>query len=462
MSNNTTSQKPLNVLVMAAGLGTRMKSNRAKVLHELGGSPLIAHVVRAAKALDPQAILVVVGHQAEEVERAALAEVGELARPVMQAQQRGTGDAVESARSELENSDSLVLILSGDVPMIKTETLRKLIEHHNNAGAACTILSVRLENPTGYGRIVRDQNDSFQKIVEHRDATEEQRLVKEINSGIYCFDAKELYRALRKVEPANDQGEYYLTDVAEIILASGRKVSVYLHGDSREVSGINTRAELAEFENLIRRAAIRKLMIEDGVTFIDPSHAYISAEAQIGRDTIIHPNVTIEGKTIIGEGCVILSGARITNSRLGDNVVVKDHSIVVDSQLESNCAVGPFAHLRMNAVLEEKATVGNFVEVKKSRLKRGTKAMHLTYLGDATIGERTNIGAGTVTCNYDGKNKHETIIEDDVKIGSDTMLVAPVRVGARSMTAAGSVVTKDVPPDSLVAGVPAEVKKKLN
>ena len=446
---------------MAAGLGTRMKSNRAKVLHELGGLPLIAHVVRAAQALNPQAILVVVGHQADEVERAAIAEVGDLARGVLQAQQRGTGDAVESARSELENSDSLVLILSGDVPMIKTETLRKLIEHHNKAAAACTILSVRLENPTGYGRIIRDQNDSFQKIVEHRDATDEERLVKEINSGIYCFEAKELYRALRKVEPANDQGEYYLTDVAEIILASGGTVSVYLHGDSREVYGVNTRAELAEFENLMRRSAVRKLMIEDGVTFIDPSHAYISAEARIGRDTIIYPNVTIEGKTIIGEACVILSGARITNSRLGNNVVVKDHSIVVDSQLESNCAVGPFAHLRMNAFLEEKATVGNFVEVKKSRLKRGTKAMHLTYLGDATIGERTNIGAGTVTCNYDGKNKHETIIEDDVKIGSDTMLVAPVRVGARSMTAAGSVVTKDVPPDSLVAGVPAEVKKNL-
>jgi len=455
------SQKPLNVLVMAAGLGTRMKSNRAKVLHELGGSPLIAHVVRAAKTLDPQKILVVVGHQADEVERAAHAEVGDLAGFVLQAQQRGTGDAVESARSELENTDSLVLILSGDVPMIKAETLRKLIEHHNHAAAACTILSVRLENPTGYGRIVRDQNDSFQKIVEHRDATEEQRLVKEINSGIYCFDAKELYRALRKIEPANDQGEYYLTDVAEIILAGGGKVSVYLHGDSREVSGINTRAELAEFENLVRRSAIRTLMLEAGVTFIDPSHAYISAEAQIGRDTIIHPNVTIEGKTVIGEGCVIRSGARITNSRLGDNVVVKDHSIVADSQLDSNCAVGPFAHLRMNAVLEEKAMVGNFVEVKKSRLKRGTKAMHLTYLGDATIGERTNIGAGTVTCNYDGKNKHETIIEDEVKIGSDTMLVAPVRVGARSMTAAGSVVTKDVPPDSLVAGVPAKVKKNL-
>ena len=459
MSNKTT--KPLNVLIMAAGLGTRMKSNRAKVLHELGGSPLIAHVTRTAQALGPQRIIVVIGHQAEEVERAVLAEVGELASFVVQAKQRGTGDAVESARGVLEKSDSLVLVLSGDVPMIKLETLEKFIEHHNNSGAACTVLSVRLENPTGYGRVIRDENDAFQKIVEQRDANEEERQVKEINSGIYCFDARELFRALRKVEPKNDQGEYYLTDVPAIIMDNGGTVSVYLHHEAREVYGINSRAELAEFENLVRRAAIRKLMTESGVTFIDPSNAYISTEARIGRDTIIHPNVTIEGKTVIGEGCVIRSGARITNSRLGDEVVVKDHSIIVDSEIGSKCSVGPFAHLRMNALLEEKATVGNFVEVKKSRLKRGTKAMHLTYLGDATIGERTNIGAGTVTCNYDGVNKHETIIEEDVKVGSDTMLVAPVRVGARSVTGAGSVVTTDVPPDSLVAGVPAKVKKKL-
>lgn len=447
---------------MAAGLGTRMKSKRAKVLHELGGAPLIAHVVRTARTLDPRKILVVVGHQAEEVERAVLAEVGDLAGFVLQANQRGTGDAVESARSRLENSDSLVLVLSGDVPMIRAETLRTLIEHHYNTRAACTILSVRLENPTGYGRVIRNEQDEFQRIVEQRDASEEQRKVKEINSGIYCFESKELFQALRKIEPKNDQGEYYLTDVPEIIMARGGTVSVYLHNDPREVYGVNTRAELAEFENLLRRASIRRLMTDGGVTFIDPSHAYISPEAQIGRDSIIHPDVTIEGKTIIGEACVIRSGVRITNSRLGDEVVVKDHSIIVDSEVGANCSVGPFAHLRMNALLEEKATVGNFVEVKKSRLKRGTKAMHLSYLGDATIGERTNIGAGTVTCNYDGVKKHETIIEDDVKIGSDTMLVAPVRVGARSVTGAGSVVTKDVPPDSLVAGVPAEVKKKLN
>jgi len=446
---------------MAAGLGTRMKSKRAKVLHELDGRPLIGHLLRTAKALDPRQIIVVVGYQAQEVEEAALAEVGDLASFVLQEKQRGTGDAVECARSVLQNSDSLLLVINGDVPLIKAETLRKLIEQHESTGAKCSFLSVHLENPTGYGRVIRDQNGNFQKIVEQRDTTEAERQVKEINAGVYCFEARDLYRALRKVEPANDQGEYYLTDVPEIILKSGDTAIVYLHNDARELSGINTRAELAEFENLLRRAAIRRLMIESGVTFIDPSHAYISSEAQIGRDTIIHPNVTIEGKTIIGEGCVILAGARITNSRLGDNVTVKDHSVIVDSEVAANCSVGPFAHLRMNAVLEEKATVGNFVEVKKSRLKRGTKAMHLSYLGDATIGERTNIGAGTVTCNFDGTRKHETIIEEDVKVGSDTMLVAPVRVGARSVTGAGSVVTKDVPPDSLVAGVPAEVKKRL-
>jgi bifunctional UDP-N-acetylglucosamine pyrophosphorylase/glucosamine-1-phosphate N-acetyltransferase len=461
LTNDATHKKPLNVLVMAAGLGTRMKSTRAKVLHELGGRPLIAHVVRTAHSLEPQTILVVVGHQAEEVEQAVLTEVGELASFAIQAKQRGTGDAVESARSKLENSDSLLLVLSGDVPLIKAETLQNLIQHHRATGAACTILAVRLENPTGYGRIIRDEQGAFERIVEQKDATEAERKVREINSGIYCFDSTDLFAALRRVEPKNQQGEYYLTDVAEIILNSGGKVEIVTHNDPRELSGINTRAELAEFENLLRRNAIRRLMLDGGVTFIDPSHAYISPDAQIGRDTIIHPDVTIEGTSVIGEGCLIRSGTRITNSRLGDAVIVKDHSIIVDSEIASNCSVGPFAHLRMNATLEEKASVGNFVEVKKSRLKRGTKAMHLSYLGDATIGERTNIGAGTVTCNYDGIRKHETVIEDDVKIGSDTMLVAPVRVGSRSVTGAGSVVTKDVPPDSLVAGVPAQVKKKL-
>lgn len=461
MVNDNSQRDRLSVVILAAGLGTRMKSQRAKVLHELGGLPLITHVVRTANQLDPQTILVVVGHQAEEVEKVVLDAVGEKASFVVQAKQRGTGDAVEATRNLLEHSDSLLVVLYGDMPLIRTETLKKLIDHHRETGAACSILSVEMPNPTGYGRIVRGEDGSFARIVEQRDATADQRQIREINSGIYCFDAPDLFQALRRVEPANEQGEYYLTDVAEIILSLGGAVTVYRHDDAREVSGINTRAELAEFENLLRRNTVRRLMMETGVTFIDPSHAYIGPDAQVGRDCIIYPDVSIEGKSVIGEGCVIRSGVRITNSRLGDDVTVKDHSIIVDSEIGANCSVGPFAHLRMNATLEDKATVGNFVEVKKSRLKRGVKAMHLTYLGDATIGERTNIGAGTVTCNYDGTSKHETIVEDDVKIGSDTMLVAPVTVGARSMTGAGSVVTKDVPADSLVAGVPAKVKKKL-
>jgi len=402
-----------------------------------------------------------VGHQAEQVEQAVRTEVGDLASFALQAQQRGTGDAVEAARTQLENSNSLLLVLSGDVPMIRLETLNKLVEHHRASGADCTLLSVRLENPTGYGRVIRNEENQFVEIVEQKDATPEQRQTREINAGLYCFDTKKLFAALRKVEPVNEQGEYYLTDVPAILMSDGGKVSVFLHTDAREVSGINTRADLAEFENLLRRSTIRTLMLERGVTFIDPSHAYISAEAELGSDCIIYPDVSIEGKSFIGDGCVIRSGARITNSRLGDNVTINDHSIVVDSEIAGNSSIGPFAHLRMNAKIDEGATVGNFVEVKKSRLGRGTKAMHLSYLGDATIGEKTNIGAGTVTCNYDGVRKNQTVIEDGVKIGSDTMLVAPVTVGAGSVTGAGSVVTRDVPPDSLVAGVPAVVKKKL-
>lgn len=455
------SNQPLDVLILAAGLGTRMKSARAKVLHEIGGLPLIAYVCRTARALDPKKIYVIVGHQAAEVEKAVTKEVGELAGFVTQAEQRGTGHAVLAAQEKFENADSVIVVLSGDVPFLKPETLRRFIEDHRSSAAACSILSVRLENPTGYGRIVRGDNDGFVKIAEQKDATDEERQIKEINSGIYCFEARKLFAALAHVKPANQQGEYYLTDVAEVLLSEGEKVNVYLHNDAREVSGINTRAELAEFENLLRRNTIRKLMVDGGVTFLDPSHAYISAEAQIGRDTIIYPDVSIEGESVVGEGCEIRSGSRITNSRLGNSVVVKDHCVIIDSELQSNSAVGPFAHLRMNTVLEEGSVVGNFVEVKKSRLGRGSKSMHLTYLGDATIGEKTNIGAGTITCNYDGKDKHPTIIEDNVRIGSDTMLVAPVRVGKGSVTAAGSVVTEDVPPDTLVAGVPAVVKKRL-
>lgn len=440
-----------------------MKSQKAKVLHELGGHPLIAHVTRKAHALDHEKIYVVVGHQAADVEAAVRRELASdtnAAAFVTQKQQRGTGDAVMSAAEALKDSNSNLLVLSGDVPLVRVETLQEFVDYHRANGAACSILSVTRENPTGYGRMVRDASEGFARIVEQKDATSEEKLIHEINSGIYCFETTKLFSALNEVKPANQQGEYYLTDVPAILAAGGERITIYLHQDAREVSGINTRADLAEFENLLRRGTIRGLMTE-GVTFIDPSHAYVSAEAQIGHDCVIYPGVLIEGDTVIGEECVIRSGCRITNSKIGTHVTIKDYCVIVDSEIASNCTVGPFAHLRMNTRLEEGSVIGNFVEVKKSRMGRGSKSMHLTYLGDATIGEQTNIGAGTITCNYDGKNKHETIIEDNVKIGSDTLLVAPVTVGSGSMTAAGSVVTKDVPPNSLVAGVPAVVKKKL-
>jgi len=459
---NVPTAAPLDVIILAAGQGTRMKSGLAKVLHKLDGRPLVAHVCRTAAKLNPRKIYVVVGHQAERVEAAVQDESGkDGAVFVRQEEQRGTGDAVLAARTAVANAASTVLILSGDVPLVRAETLKSLIETHANEKSACTILTVRMENPMGYGRVVRDHANEFRKIVEQKDANDDERQIREVNSGIYCFDNEKLFTALEEVRPSNSQSEYYLTDVPAILKRTNERVSLFQHPDVREVSGINTRAELAEFENLIRRRTIRRLMLEEGVTFIDPSHAYVSSEAQIGRDCVIHPDVHIEGPSVIGEAGEIQQGSRIVNSRLGDRVTVKDHCLIIDSEIANDCALGPFAHLRMNAKLEERAVVGNFVEVKKSTIGRGSKAMHLTYLGDATIGERTNIGAGTITCNYDGKHKHPTIIEDNVRIGSDTMLVAPVTVGKGSVTAAGAVVTEDVPPNTLVAGVPAKVKKKL-
>jgi bifunctional UDP-N-acetylglucosamine pyrophosphorylase/glucosamine-1-phosphate N-acetyltransferase len=452
----------LDVLILAAGLGTRMKSRLAKVLHKLAGRPIIAHVCRAAALLEPRRTYVVVGHQADDVRAAVEKELGsERASFVNQSEQRGTGDAVLAARRALANTTSTLLILSGDVPLVRAETLRALLDKYHADKASCAMLTIRLENPTGYGRVVRDEAGNFLRIVEQKDATEDELQVREINAGIYCFDGAKLFQALERVRPTNSQGEYYLTDVPGILRDDGEQVTLYQHHDAREVSGVNNRAELAEFENLLRRGAVRRLLMDGGVTFIDPAHVYVSSEAQVGRDCVIHPDVHIEGRSIIGEGCEIYHGARITDSRLGNRVTVKDHCVIVDSEIADDCAVGPFAHLRMNARMEERAVVGNFVEVKKSQIGRGTKSMHLTYLGDATIGENTNIGAGTVTCNYDGQHKHPTVIGSNVRIGSDTMLIAPVQVGDGAVTAAGSVVTEDVPPHTLVAGVPARIKKKL-
>lgn len=451
----------LDILIMAAGLGTRMKSNLAKVLHRLDGRPLINHVCETSLALRPSSINVIVGHQADDVKRAVTTELGDekFAFPV-QKQQLGTGDAVNSAKKLLKDCDSVLLVLSGDVPMISTKTLKALIAKHRRSNAACTILTVELENPTGYGRVLREGGE-FSRIVEQKDASDEERKCPEINSGIYCFDTKKLFQALAKVGNSNAQGEYYLTDVPTILKKKGDKIALFLHDDKHEIEGINDRRQLAAMEAELRDRTITRLMLESGVTFIDPASAYVSAKAKIGRDTVIYQNVTIEGKSVLGEGCTIRPGTRIVNSTLRDGVEIRDNCFITDSEIGSGCAVGPMAHLRGHAVMEDGSKIGNFVELKKTRLGKKSKASHLTYLGDATIGENTNIGAGTITCNYDGKNKHETHIGNNVKIGSDTMLVAPVTVGDGAVTGAGSVVTKDIKPNKLAVGAPARSIRDL-
>ncbi|MBS1796557.1 MAG: bifunctional UDP-N-acetylglucosamine diphosphorylase/glucosamine-1-phosphate N-acetyltransferase GlmU [Acidobacteria bacterium] len=458
-------QKTLDVLILAAGLGTRMRSNLAKVLHRLDGRPLINHVCRTATALAPRRVYVVIGHQGEDVKTAVLEELDEShAAFVWQKEQLGTGHAVNAAREFLENEDSTLLVLSGDVPMIRAETLAALVQQHRahrGKGAACTILTVKLDDPTGYGRIVRGDTGQFDRIVEQKDATDDEKKVKEINSGIYCFDTRKLFSALSSVKNENAQGEYYLTDVPTLLKNAGDDIAIYHHADANEIEGINNRVQLAEMERLLRRRVVKRLMLDYGVTFIDPNATYVSSEAQIGRDTVIFPNVAIEGQSQIGDGCTIRAGARVTNSKIGHGVTIRDYSIIIDSEVGNGCQIGPFAHLRPKSRMEDEAHVGNFVEMKKSVLGRKSKANHLTYLGDATIGEKTNIGAGTITCNYDGVNKHATTIGSNVRIGSDTMLVAPVKVGDGSITGAASVVTKDVPPDTLVYGAPAKIKKDL-
>jgi bifunctional UDP-N-acetylglucosamine pyrophosphorylase / glucosamine-1-phosphate N-acetyltransferase len=465
MENLSNEQKTLDVLILAAGLGTRMRSNLAKVLHKLDGRPLINHVCRTATALAPRKVYAVIGHQGEDVKSAVLEELdSEHAEFVWQKEQLGTGHAVNAAREFLENEDSTLLVLSGDVPMIRAETLAALVQQHRShrgRGAACTILTVKLDDPTGYGRIVRDDHGLFDRIVEQKDATDDERKVKEINSGIYCFDTRKLFTALSSVKNENSQGEYYLTDVPALLRNEGEDVAIYHHTDSHEIEGINNRVQLADMERILNRRVIKRLMLDYGVTFVDPYNSYVSSEAQIGRDTVIFPNVSIEGTSEIGDGCTIRSGTRITNSKIGHGVEILDNCVITDSEISNQCTVGPMAHLRGKAKMEEKAKVGNFVELKKTVLGRGSKASHLTYLGDASVGEKTNIGAGTITCNYDGKNKHATTIGNDVKIGSDTMLVAPVKIGDGAVTGAGSVVTKDVPANSLVYGAPAKVKKNL-
>ncbi len=443
------SRAPLTVLVLAAGLGKRMRSRRIKILHELAGRPMAAHVLEAARALEPLRIVTVVGHQAGEVQEALRGLSDEF---VLQAEQRGTGHAVLQAAPLLRARKAATLvILNGDLPALRPGTLRTLVASHRRSGAALTLVTTELDGPSGYGRIVRGNGGRVARIVEERDASPGERKIREVNAGIYCARASALLPELQRLRPTNAQGEYYLTDAVERLIARGQKVVALRVSDPEEVLGVNTRAELARAARLLyaRKAA---QLEEAGVTILDPARTWIDPRARVGRDSLLCPDVIIEGASVLGRGCVVRPGCRLVSVVAGRDVEFRDHSIVLESRLGDGASVGPFAHLRPGSVLEERARVGNFVEVKKSRLGKGTKAPHLSYLGDADIGPGSNIGAGTITCNYDGEKKNPTTLGKGVFIGSDTQLVAPVVLGDGAYVAAGTTVTRDVPAGALAIG----------
>lgn len=441
----------LSVIILAAGQGVRMESKRPKVMHHLVGRPMVQYVVDIARQLNSERPVLVVGHGMEQVRQI----LGEEVFYVEQREQLGTGHAVLQARDQLAGRQETVLVLYGDTPLIRVETLRRMRDHHHQTGAAITILTFLPDDPQGYGRILRHGGGQVLGIVEQKAATAEQRKIKECNSGILCFDDKWLWPHLERVE-RSEQGEYYLTDLVAMAVAAGKKVEALLIEDATEVMGINTRLQLAQAEAVLRRRINEGHMLA-GVTLIDPATTYVEIGVQIGQDTIIHPNTYLQGQTRIGQDCVIGPNTIIRDSAIADRCVIQS-SVIEEAVLEGDVRVGPFAHLRPGAHLGRGVYVGNYAEVKKSYLGPGTRMHHFSYVGDATIGEDVNIGAGTITCNYDGQRKHPTTIEDGAFIGSDTMLVAPVRIGAGAKTGAGSVVTRDVPPDSVAYGVPAKVK----
>jgi bifunctional UDP-N-acetylglucosamine pyrophosphorylase / glucosamine-1-phosphate N-acetyltransferase len=446
----------IHIVVLAAGKGTRMKSERPKVLHEVAGLPLIDHVLRISEALGPSTTTIVIGHQGPLV-RGRLAGRSGLSFAT-QAPQLGTGHAVLQAEPFLAGASGTLVMLSGDVPLLRTATLERLVRHHQAEGAAATVLTASLDEPDGYGRIVRDGN-GISAIVEHRDAMPEQRAIKEINSGIYAFDLAPLFDALKRIGSANAQGEYYLPDLVKIYRAEGRRVTTVLLDDAREILGINSRQELADVAEIMKTRKNDELMAA-GVTIVDPATTYIEPDVQVGADTVIHPNVQLQGTTRIGSGCEIQSSVRIVNSVIGDRVLINNFCLILESTVGNGAQIGPFVHIRPQSAIADEAHIGNFVELKKTTFGRGSKANHLSYLGDATIGEKVNVGAGTITCNYDGVSKHPTVIEDGAFIGSDSQLIAPVRIGRNAYVAAGSSITEDVPPESLGIARAKQVNKE--
>ncbi len=432
----------LRSLILAAGKGTRMKSRKAKVLHEAAGRTLLEHVVRAARMVAGD-VYIVVGYQAGKVKESV-----SQCRFIEQKEQLGTGHAATVARDSFTEYKGDLLVLPGDVTLIRPETLEAFVKFHRAGGYRASVLTADVQAPAGYGRIVRRNDNEIDSIVEHRDASPEILQINEINSGIYLFSAPVLFEALTKVQNRNAQGEYYITDVIGIMVNQGLPVAAWKAPDPAEITGINTRQELAAVDRVMRRRKCESLMSE-GVTIVDPDSTFIDADVQIGMDSVIYPSVQIYGQSFIGDDAAIHSYTRISNSRLGARVTVLEGCVIADSVVGEDTSVGPFAHLRMGAVIGDRNKIGNFVEIKKSSLGDGTKAQHHAYLGDATIGKDVNIGAGVITCNFDGQQKHPTFIEDEAFIGTDSQLIAPVRIGKRAYVAAGSSITHDVPADAL-------------
>jgi bifunctional UDP-N-acetylglucosamine pyrophosphorylase/glucosamine-1-phosphate N-acetyltransferase len=442
-------------VVLAAGKGTRMKSRLPKVLHSAAGLPLIEHVLRTAGRMSPASIVIVVGHQANAV-RAALESRTDV-KFALQEPQLGTGHALLQTETALAGASGTLILLSGDVPLLKAATLQRLVDHHRETGAAATVLTAVAHDPAGYGRIERN-GGRITRIVEDKDASPAQRAIREINSGIYAFDVPPLFDALRQIGSANVQAEYYLPDLVGIYRDRGLGVETVTLDDPEEILGVNSRRELAQVAQSLRRIRNEELM-DAGVTLVDPATAYIGPDVTIGPDTIIHPNVHLEGRTSIGEGCEIQCGVRIIDSTIADHVFVNSYCVIRDSRIERGADVGPFAHVRPESQVGENAHVGAFVELKKTRMGHGAKAGHLAYLGDAVIGEKVNVGAGVITVNYDGRKKHQTTVEDGAFIGSDSQLIAPVTVGKGAYVAAGSSITEPVPPGALAIGRGRQVNK---
>jgi bifunctional UDP-N-acetylglucosamine pyrophosphorylase/glucosamine-1-phosphate N-acetyltransferase len=445
-----------HIVILAAGKGTRMKSRRPKVLHPLSGLPVLLHVLRTALSVKPERTVLVVGHQADEI-RAAVSGFPAV-RVVVQEPQLGTGHALLQAERALTGARGTLVLLSGDVPLLRPATIEGLVERHERAGAAATVLTAHFDHPFSYGRIVR-QDGQLVRIVEQRDASPEQQRITEINTGIYALALEPLFDAIRAISTENAVGEYYLPDLVHIYRRRGLHVEAVPVENPGEVRGVNSQRELAELAAMLRQARNEELM-SAGVTLIDPSTTYVDVDVEVGADTVIHPNVYLEGRTRIGTACEIHAGVRIVDSTIEAGAVIRNYCVIQGSTVAAGAVVGPFAHIRPESRIGEDARVGNFVEIKKTTIGPGSKANHLAYLGDAQVGAGVNIGAGTITCNYDGRQKHRTVIEDEVFIGSDSQLVAPVRVGRGAYVAAGSSVVADVPAGALAIARGQQINKE--